>query len=122
MLTDVWWLTLLALISAGLWLVFGLVRVWLGWNVRRLYAGPPWREDDEERLLPVVCYRVGVAIAWTIVVVVPLLLLSFLWREEGVPLVPFLISGWWVAVVLFSWNAVWQLECMWKDLNRAEQD
>ena len=59
---------------------------------------------------------------WTIVVVVPLLLLSFLWREEGVPLVPFLISGWWVAVVLFSWNAVWQLECMWKDLNRAEQD
>lgn len=122
MLTDFWWLKPLALMGAGLWLGFGLVRVYLGWGVRRMYAGPTWREDEEERLLPVVCYRVGVAMGWTAVTVSALLLLSLLWREEGVPLVPFIISGWWVAVVLFSWHTVWQLECIWDDLNRAEQD
>lgn len=120
--TELWWLKPLALLGAGLWLSFGVVRVWLGWGVRRLYAGPPWPEESEERVRPVVCYRVGVAIVWTTVVVMPLLLLSFLWRKEGVPFVPFLISHWWMAVVLFSWNAVWQLERLWDDLNRTEQD
>jgi hypothetical protein len=120
--TDLWWLKVLALIGAGLWLGFGLVRVWLGWSARRLYAGPPWPDGAKERLLPVVLYRVKVAIAWTMVVVVALLLLSFLGRPEEVPMVLFITSGWWVAVVIFAGNAVWQLEHIWDDLNRAEQE
>jgi hypothetical protein len=120
--TDLWWLKALALIGAGLWLGFGLIRVWLGWSVRRLYAGPPWPEGAGERLLPLVFYRVRVATAWTMVVVAALLLLSFLVRTEEAPMVLLITSGWWVAVVIFAGNAVWQLEHIWDDLNRAEQE
>ena len=121
MITDLWWFKSLALVGAGVWLGFGLFRVWFGWGVRRLYAGPPWPDAPEEHLLPVVLYRVGVATAWTAVVVAALFMLSLLRRKGEVPMVLFITSGWWVAVATFAWSAARQLTHIWDDLNCAEQ-
>jgi quinol-cytochrome oxidoreductase complex cytochrome b subunit len=121
MMNDLWWLKSLALVGAGLWLGLGLFRLWFGWGVRRLYAGPPWPDAPEERLLPVVLYRVGMATAWTTMGVVALCMLSLLGHTGEGPMLLSIASGWWIAVVIFAWNTVWQFEHIWDDLNARQE-
>jgi hypothetical protein len=118
---------------AALWLGLQLYNVWFGWNARRLYRGPRFPDEPEERLLPVLGYRLGLTACWTALIVFCLLVWWLLWTlacsslPTAVPLhgtfgTLLWEHGWWLSFVVFSLTTTWQFELIWQDLNRAEEE
>jgi hypothetical protein len=118
---------------AGMWLGRELFGVWLGWGVREMYAGPPWPGDPEERLLPVLGYRLAVAAGWTVLIVPALLFWCLVGLRSNlfpVPAVPLEVAlhalvtehVWWLSLVVFSLSTTPQLDHIWEDLDRAADE
>lgn len=114
-------------VLALLWLCLLGSSVSYGWSARKMYAGPI---SEDEPLLLVCLSRLRLAGGWTLGVVAVLLILSLIGGGGTVSISRFITEsttwlleyGWWVALVSFAWSAGYQLDHIWGDLNRLQEE